>query len=384
MDLYKYNSRRKVYLAILGCFVILVSFLYTNYIALKLKQEEKAKVELILISLQEIAEDKLSSKEEFIIPQQIIKRNKTIPLILLNDTGQIEAGVNFGEDKNSDLEYLATELEEIKLNGEPPIEGFAQKIYYKESRLLTLLRYYPLFQFVLIGSFIIIGYLIFNSSRRAEQNQVWVGMAKETAHQLGTPISAIVGWLEHLKMTESENEDVMEVVVEMDKDVNRLELIAQRFSKIGSKPELKEESLNAVVIKIKDYMEKRSPRKVFFHFENPQPEKIVKLNAPLFEWVLENLIRNALDAMEGKGDISFHLSEKNNETILEITDTGSGMTTSQVKNAFKPGFSTKKRGWGLGLSLSKRIIENYHSGKIFIKSSQQNIGTTFTIKLPKA
>jgi signal transduction histidine kinase len=274
-----------------------------------------------------------------------------------------------------------------------------QKIYYTDSHNLKLLKYYPIFQFILIALFIVFGYLGFNSTRRNEQNRVWVGMAKETAHQLGTPIAAIMGWIEHLKMNHEEDEMTQEIVKELENDVQRLSLVADRFSKIGSEPELEVTNMYEAIERCRVYMEKRAPRKVVFDFpkfdarqtseplyqaDNTTPYAGVKLNNHLFDWVVENLIRNALDAMEeGKGTITAHIYEDGNRVAVDISDTGKGIPSSSFKSVFQPGFTTKKRGWGLGLSLGKRIIENYHGGKIFVKDSVVGKGTTFSIRLPK-
>jgi len=223
---------------------------------------------------------------------------------------------------------------------------------------------------------------VFNSSRKAEQNRVWAGMAKETAHQLGTPISAIIAWIEHLKLLNEGQEEQLEIVEELRNDVTRLELVADRFSKIGSEPDLKRINIVEELIKCKEYMEKRSPRKVSFDFPEIGPHDVM-INEHLFDWVVENLMRNSLDAMDGKGVISARVYDLGNQINIDISDTGKGIPSSKFGKVFKPGYSTKQRGWGLGLSLAKRIIQDYHKGVIFIKSSKVGEGTTFTIKLPK-
>ena len=234
------------------------------------------------------------------------------------------------------------------------------------------------------GFFIALGYYLFNAARRGEQNRVWAGMAKETAHQLGTPISAIIAWIEFLKESNEERPDQLEVIGELRSDVERLELIADRFSKIGATPELEKANVYQLLGDIETYMKRRSPRKVTFDFPDPNQVQDVMVNQHLFSWVLENLIRNSLDALDGQGSISARIHEDVRSIIIDITDTGKGIPSSKHKEVFKPGFSTKKRGWGLGLSLAKRIIQEYHKGKIFVKSSKPNEGTTFTIQLPRA
>jgi signal transduction histidine kinase len=246
------------------------------------------------------------------------------------------------------------------------------------------LRYFPFVQFVLIAAFVAFGYMGFSSARRAEQNRVWVGMAKETAHQLGTPISAIVAWIEHLKLIREPDEEVQEVVGELRNDVSRLELIADRFSKIGSAPKLEPINIYEELDQCRAYMQRRASRKTAFNFPPADsPEKLVYINSHLFDWVVENLLRNALDAMEGKGSITADIYDDQDYVYADFTDTGKGIPDSKFKTVFRPGYTTKKRGWGLGLSLAKRIIEEYHNGKIFVKRSEEGEGTTFTIQLPK-
>ena len=245
-------------------------------------------------------------------------------------------------------------------------------------------QYFPIAQFALIGFFVGLGYYLFNAARRGEQNRVWAGMAKETAHQLGTPISAIIAWIEFLKESNTDRPEELEVIGELRNDVTRLELIADRFSKIGSEPELEKARLFDLTEEIKDYMKRRSPRKVIFDFPEEDKGQYAMVNKHLFSWVLENLIRNSLDAMDGSGTISAQIKEDQRYITIDISDTGKGIPASKHKEVFTPGYSTKQRGWGLGLSLAKRIIEQYHKGKIFVKSSKANEGTTFSIQLPRA
>jgi signal transduction histidine kinase len=278
-------------------------------------------------------------------------------------------------------------LSRIKEKGFEPIRieflGEVNFLYYKNSTIIELLNYFPYFQLILIMVFVGLGYMGFSNVRKAEQNLVWVGMAKETAHQLGTPISAMMAWVEHLKLINSDDSQQAEIIYELENDINRLELVAERFSKIGSAPELKPGNLIEELHKMKVYMEKRSPRGIKFEFPSLEEEPvIVLLNANLFDWVLENLMRNALDAMDGEGKISAKIHKDQKFVHIDISDTGKGIPDNQQKIIFKPGFTTRQRGWGLGLSLSRRIIENYHAGKIYVKHSEVGKGTTFTIKLP--
>ncbi|MEL6988168.1 MAG: HAMP domain-containing sensor histidine kinase, partial [Bacteroidota bacterium] len=287
---------------------------------------------------------------------------------------------------DEDQELLTARKEKLLANGFEPLEGsgYSRYIYYEESTLIKLLKYLPLVQLLLISTFIAAGYFSFSTARRSEQNQVWAGMAKETAHQLGTPISAIIAWIEHLKLTAEENPEQLEIIGELRNDVTRLELIADRFSKIGSEPVLEKTNIFRELEACKNYMQKRAPKKVQFKFPNPEASPIfVRINPPLFDWVIENLLRNALDAMGGSGMISAFVEEEGDYINIDIIDTGKGIPGNKLKTVFQPGYTTKKRGWGLGLSLAKRIIENYHNGKIFVKNSKLNEGTTFSIKLPK-
>jgi len=381
VDLYQKKSRWKLYLAIAGVVILFISMLFTNYIASRLAQEERDKVSMYFKAIESKFAENRSSEDDLTMENYITKTTDDIPVILVGETGKITASANFPED--ADLEY---ELKKIKESGFDPIEGedYAKYAYYKQTRLLTLLEYFPWIQALLFLSFIGIGYLGFSTARKAEQDQVWVGMAKETAHQLGTPITAIIAWLEHLKLMKPDDVETMEIVTELENDVERLNLIADRFSKIGSSPKLDRVNVAAQLEDCRQYMERRASRKVSFDFPSDSQPLMANINPPLFNWVIENLIRNSLDAMGGKGTIKAAISEDSSHIIIDLSDTGSGIPASKLKTVFEPGFTTKKRGWGLGLSLAKRIIETYHSGKIFVKSSIVNKGTTFTIKLLKA
>jgi len=395
MDIYNRKSRWKIYLAVAGALIVLISTLYSNYLARQIAEEEKKKVQLYLDAQAEIEKTSLyamrlqsqypeAPEPDFTYLFKMINSNTTVPVLLVGENDEIIDALNYGE-----IDSLGKEREFkrfLKEGIEPIFADAGQRLYIKESTLLTQLRYFPFFQFGLIGAFIIIGYLAFSSARKAQENRVWVDMAKETAHQLGTPISAIIGWIEHMKMIREEDEEVLEVAGELRKDVTRLELVADRFSKIGSEPELKTINVYDEIEKCRVYMERRAPRKVNFHFPDPNSNTAINfnINPPLFDWVVENLLRNALDAMGGKGEISATIYEVKNDVFIDISDTGSGIPANKFKSVFNPGFTTKKRGWGLGLSLAKRIIEKYHTGKIFVKKSEENVGTTFTIQLPKS
>jgi signal transduction histidine kinase len=386
MDIYERKSKWKWYLVGLGFIIVLISLFYTRYVTQKLAKEEEKRAQQIIKAFEEVSKPLNLDCEQcldFTFQNEILQSNTTIPAILVSETGEINFALNFGEDKDSDQEFLKKELESMIQEGIQPIQGESQKIYFRNSNLLRLLQLFPLFQLFLIGSFIVFGYFAFSSARRAEQNQVWVGMAKETAHQLGTPITAIMGWIDHLKEMYGNDEYMIDVVGELKKDAGRLELIADRFSKIGSEPKLKSVNIYEELDRIKTYMARRASRRIEFEFpEVGNNIEQVNINPPLFNWVLENLLRNALDAMGGKGKISAAVFKEKNHIRIEVSDTGKGIPSSKFKTVFKPGYSTKKRGWGLGLSLAKRIIETYHSGKIFVSKSIPNEQTTFTIKLP--
>lgn len=388
MDIYSKKSRWKLYLFITAVFIIVISLLYTSNVAERLADEERKRAQLwagAVAQLESGVEDSLCMDRDLDFIFSIVDENKTIPAILTDENDAIETSINFAKE---DTAYLRRQLNSIKSYREPiklETPYYTKYLYYKNSRLLTLLINFPYFQLVLIAIFLLAGYLGFSTARKAEQNQVWVGFAKETAHQLGTPISAIVAWIEHLKLIMETDEEGLSVLQELRKDVGRLELIAERFSKIGAIPDLEEVNVLESLERNLQYMKRRAPRKVKFHFPSSKTDApiMAKINPPLFDWVIENLLKNALDAMERKGNITATAFEDAEYVYIDIQDTGKGIPTSKFKTVFKPGYSTKKRGWGLGLSLTQRIIKNYHNGKIFVKSSELGKGTTFRIQLPK-
>jgi signal transduction histidine kinase len=311
-------------------------------------------------------------------------QNTTIPIIVVDSNSTIVTNANINYKENKKNEVLRKELSKMKTQNEPiRIDipgGDYQLLYYRESSILRNLRLYPLIQLFVIIIFILVAYFAFNATQRAEQNQVWVGMSKETAHQLGTPISSLMAWIEILKL-----QNIDETLIkEFEKDTERLERITERFSKIGSKPELFPTNLINTLSSTVNYLRTRSSNKVIFKTSFSEQDVVeTPLNAALFSWVIENLCKNAIDAMENNGTISINVQKKENQIVIDVTDTGKGVPKSQFKTIFQPGYSTKKRGWGLGLSLAKRIIENYHNGKIFIKWSEIGKGTTFRIILGK-
>lgn len=385
LKIFDFRTYWKTYLIIIGILVLSISMLYTSFLATKLKEGEEKSVQLYALAIKDFSRPTTETND---ISLQLTQDFK-IPAILTDGLDEIVAAVNFSEKQNEDTVFLRKQLNEIKASGYKPIEikdqYVNQRVYYKNSRLYTYLTFFPYIQILLLSVFIGMGYLGISAARKSEQNRLWVGMAKETAHQLGTPISAIIAWVEHLKVMAEESPDQLEVLNELNNDVQKLERVADRFSKIGSVPVLTSHDIFQLLENTRFYMGKRAPRKVEFFFPVYPPEhtKIININAPLFDWVLENLIRNALDAMEGKGSISAEVYEDPHHVFIDVSDTGKGMTSKQASNIFKPGFTTKSRGWGLGLSLSKRIIEEYHGGKIFVKKTAVGKGTTFTIRLPK-
>lgn len=383
MRIFPSSFRWPWYLAIVGLIIVSVSFWYTNNLANQLEVIEENNVQLYIQAMEQIG--RLENLEDDVSTEtSIIEQMKTVPRILTDGQGNVLSWDGFGNQETDTL-HVKEQLQRFIANGRPPFRIYDQLIYFGESRLLRQLRYFPLVQLFLIGGFIFLGYLGINQARKAEQNRVWVGMAKETAHQLGTPISAIMGWVEHLKMMYAEDPELMEVSVELARDVDRLSMVANRFSKIGAEPELQAVNIFSELHKSQEYMRKRAPRKVTFDFPSPDAGDInAAINPLLFDWVLENLLRNALDAMDGKGQISGRVRELENKVYIDITDTGKGIAPKNIRKVFNPGFTTKKRGWGLGLSLVKRIIVEYHRGKIAVSHSEVGVGTTFTITLPRA
>jgi signal transduction histidine kinase len=370
---------------VFGAILLVVTIVYSNYLANQLEKNEEKQGAVFVEALKEIAKNtNLNSRMDL---EAAILDSFALPVIFQGEDGSL-TGSNWCELHDSDSLFLQNKIMIYLESARKPFlgpGGYASQVFVFNSPTLTYIRYFPIVQLVLISVFVLFAYFLFNASRRAEQNRVWAGMAKETAHQLGTPISAILGWIEYLKTMSEDNSEQQEVLSELVKDVDRLELVADRFSKIGSTPALKPINLYEEILKCKRYMQRRSPKKVEYIVPTPPEENIqVGINDHLFDWVIENLYRNALDAMDGKGTISTRIYRDHEFACVDIADTGKGIPSSKFKSVFKPGFSTKQRGWGLGLSLAKRIIESYHKGKIFVKSSKIGEGTTFTIKLPLA
>ncbi len=389
MSIFSRNNYWKIILMVLGVGILVLTVLYSNFLASRLKSNEEKNILLYTEAIKRLfqpnPEEEGSSlcEENYIGFLELVRDSFPLPVIYEDDAGNLE-GYNFSEKELIDTNFLISKKQDFLDSGQKPIigSGYASTIYCFNSPLLGYIKLFPLVQGLMVGLYIALGYFLFSSSRKAEQNRVWAGMAKETAHQLGTPISAILGWIEYLKDSFTEQPDKLDVIYELNKDVERLELVADRFSKIGSEPVLQNANIYDELIEVKDYLQRRAPRKINFDFAKPEQDIHVKINKHLFAWVIENLVRNSLDAMDGKGTISCKVSSQNNYVSIDISDTGSGIPSAKFKSVFQPGYSTKKRGWGLGLSLAKRIIEEYHKGKIYVKSSKPYEETTFTINLP--
>jgi signal transduction histidine kinase len=383
MNIYKKKIRWKFFLLLGAVIIGLGSLLYTNFLVKKLEHEERKKVILWAKATNLIANSDISGKSlEFVF--DVISSNETVPVILVDKDTNILLYNNLDTSRvHNPKTYLRKKLA-VMMTENPPIEipylpGRIQHLYYSKSTILTILTYYPLVQLAVILLFILVAYFAFSSSRKAEQNQVWVGLSKETAHQLGTPISSLMAWVEMLRIKSADRQ----LVDELSKDVFRLNKITDRFSKIGSQPKLEKDNLIDIVEGTLEYLKSRSSAKISFQFEVEQKELIVPVNAPLFEWVIENVCKNAMDAIEGEGKIGITISDNQQFVFIDVTDNGKGISKTRYKTIFKPGFTTKERGWGLGLSLTKRIVEEYHKGKIFVAGSELGKGTTIRIIIKK-
>lgn len=369
----------KLVFIIVGAGIVVASTYFSNKLAQSLAQEETRKIEIWAEATRQLILSDESTNLDFII--SIIEGNKTIPVILVDENDNLLSSKNIDEPQNNTEEFYRKEIHRLK-HKNPAIEvklgDSSQFIYYDESLLLKQLYYFPYIQLGIIFVFMLIAFFAFSSTKKAEQNRVWVGLSKETAHQLGTPISSLLAWVDLLKMKHEEDK----MIGEMSKDVNRLRIIAERFSKIGSVPDLNLVSLNETIQNAVQYISNRTSQKIKIQCHFPDKNHIfIKLNVPLFEWVIENLCKNAIDAMDGSGKIYINITKTEKECYVDVRDTGKGIERKKFRAIFTPGFTTKSRGWGLGLSLAKRIIEEYHSGKIFVKSSEINVGTTFRIVL---
>ncbi|XOV93060.1 MAG: PAS domain-containing sensor histidine kinase [Bacteroidota bacterium] len=393
VNLYPERPNFKWIVLILSFIIGVGSIVYTNDLVKKIRERERKQVDLYARTLEYIANDQDETNVDFML-EEIIKANTTIPVILTDQHGNPEDYKNLpkADDYDSPKDrraYLLKEIEEMKdlrepivltlLDVEDQIYGY-KFIYYKNSSLLTELKYYPYVQLTIIAIFVFISFIVFNYSRAAEQNRVWVGLAKETAHQLGTPLSSLMAWVEYFKSTYPDQEEVFS---ELNKDIERLSRITERFSSIGSVPQLKEENVYDLVQEVVKYLEKRLSTKVSITVSVfPDDDICANINHALFAWVIENLMKNSVDSMGGKGKIAIKILKVNEGRVaIDVTDTGKGIPKNRINQIFNPGFTTKKRGWGLGLTLTKRIIEHYHKGKIFIKETELGKGTTFRILL---
>ncbi|MGD1981495.1 MAG: HAMP domain-containing sensor histidine kinase [Flavobacteriales bacterium] len=378
-DVYTGKQWWKAALIAFGVVIGIVSLFYTETFLKELRAEEERKIVLWAKAVEAVFLSEDDSNLAFY--SQIIQDNKTIPVILVNDADEIIAHRNLDVPESNPERYLNRKLEEFKESGQvlenPYLDGKTNYLYYKGSSLLTKLRLYPLLLLGVISIYMLISYMAFSNARRSEQNKVWTGMAKETAHQIGTPLSAMLGWVAYLKDKYPQEE----AFGEMERDVNRLTAITERFSKIGSQPELTHTALTNTIENSLDYLVNRLGKNVTFT-SNIASDLQAQHNPQLISWVLENLITNATDALEGKGEIEVEARLNGTDIFIFVKDSGKGIPSNIQRSIFKPGYSTKSRGWGLGLSLAKRIVDEYHKGSISLVDSQLNQGSTFKITLP--
>jgi hypothetical protein len=369
-------------LALIAVAIVTGTIFYSDFLSKKIEVEEREKISQWVEANKFIAS--APQNVDLTLASQIQQRNTDIPIIWTNEKDSIIDSRNIDTTEiKSSKNFLSKKLAEFK-SAHPPIilelnkdPYVADRYYYGDSKLLKQIRYFPIIQLMIVALFIFITFYSISVRNKSTQNQVWAGMAKETAHQLGTPISSLQGWVEMLK-----EQDANTIISqEMEKDVNRLKLISDRFGKIGSAPKLEEHNITGQVEKMVAYIKRRSTEKVSFILEKPNEEVIAKISGPLFDWVIENLLKNALDAINGKGTILIKINDFPSRVIVDVTDSGKGISKQNIRKVFKPGFTTKKRGWGLGLSLAKRIIEKYHRGQLYVKSSESGKGTTFRIVL---
>ena len=387
------SANIKVALLVVAFLIIIPTLLYTHKLVDGLQKRERGVAGLYARSVEYLANSPYTGADYSFIFDELI-RAIDFPIIETDASDrEIKASRNIPIDtalsKSRRDEYIRSLIPQMDKINHPIIVSYQDtivlsRVHYGESPLVTQLRWLPYIEIMIATLFIFVGYIGFSYIKRSEQSNIWVGMARETAHQLGTPLSSMMGWVEILKFNSESNAKLQETLAEMENDLQRLRKIADRFSKIGSKPDLRPESLNEIVNGVIVYFQKRSPqmgKRVDILLE-PGDEVRASINRELFEWVLENLVKNALDAMEdGKGKIAFRITTLHGEPIIDVSDTGKGIDTSYRQDIFRPGFSTKKRGWGLGLSLSKRIVETYHKGKLTVKESKLGVGTTFRIRL---
>lgn len=385
--------RVKILLVFAAVVIAVVSLVVSHILIRDLATEEHNKMEVWAEAMRTL--NRADENTDINLVLKVINGNNTIPVIVLDSNGNVQAYRNIdikdcenAEDTMRFVQYMGRKLmredRDIRIaiddsNTDSISSADYINVCYDDSVMLRRLASYPYIQLGVVMIFVVIAIFALLTSKRAEQNKVWVGLSKETAHQLGTPISSLMAWVEILKETYPDDD----LIPEMNKDVKRLQLIADRFSKIGSLPEPVDTDLKEVMEHVIDYMDRRTSNKVKMVRDFPEGDIVVKINASLFEWVIENLSKNAVDAMGGEGTITLRIFEEPTKAVIEVTDTGKGIRKKDIRNVFRPGFTTKKRGWGLGLSLAKRIIEEYHKGKIWVKSSEVGVGTTFRIELKK-
>lgn len=377
----------KIILVLAAIVIAVTSLIISNIFVKDLAKEERNKMEIWADAMRSF--NMADETTDLGLVLKVMNDNNTIPVIVLDNKGlvQICRNVDVGNRSEKDsvayVSHLGKRLYDagrfIRISMDDANKKAYVDVCYDDSTILKRLAYYPYVQLGVVLIFVVVAIFALLTSKKAEQNKVWVGLSKETAHQLGTPISSLMAWIEILK----ENYPDDDLIPEMDKDVKRLQLIADRFSKIGSLPEPVPSSLSDVVDHVIDYMDRRTSSKVLMTKKFPQNDIIVNLNASLFEWVIENLCKNAVDAMEGEGHITIEVLDLPGKAVIEVTDDGKGIRKKDISSVFKPGFTTKKRGWGLGLSLAKRIVEDYHHGRIFVKRSEVGVGTTFRIEIKK-
>ncbi|TKC58024.1 HAMP domain-containing histidine kinase [Pedobacter hiemivivus] len=393
MNPYEKKRRWKFFLLVFAIVIGTASVVYSDFFVKKMEREEQLQFQLyIKVTEQSLA---MYDDDRYTSLIDLIRTNTKLPVIMIDSEGAIIAYQGLDSTKTNyeiekqpnktyDPAYFSRELRKMKKQHPPTpiigLDGSRWYIYYKDSATLTQLRYFPYIQLAVIGLFLLTAYVAFSSARKAEQDQVWVGMAKETAHQLGTPISSLMAWVELIKSRFDAEDDPL--IAEMENDIKRLEVITDRFSKIGSKPIVEDHVVYAVIYNFVAYFKLRTSDKVVFEIIGDEQVRAL-LNVPLFDWVIENLLKNAANAIENEGKITINIIENltKEEVFIDVTDTGKGIARSKFDAVFQPGYTTRKRGWGLGLSLTKRIVENYHNGQIFVKDSELGKGTTFRIIL---
>lgn len=382
MKLFENNKILFRYLfVVIALLIVVASLIVSHFLVENLSKEERNKIEIWAEATKEMASNAENMNMNLVA--QILKSNTTIPVILYDKKENFYTSANIDLPELDDQIFLKQRAESFKKRHDPIIieaEGFDQYIYYDDSYTLKQLQLYPYVQLGVLFIFMITAFFALFTTMRMEQDRLWVGLSKETAHQLGTPISSLLAWLEYLKLKETDQS----IVRDMEKDVDRLQMITDRFSKIGSVPALESQNMADIIHRSIAYLEKRISKKVVFVVELSDKPLYAQVNEPLLSWVIENLTKNAVDAMGGQGQIIYRLSEKGKFVSLDIQDTGKGIPKSKFRTVFNPGYTTKSRGWGLGLSLAKRIIESYHKGRIYVKTSEIGVGTTFCIELKKA